>query len=102
MEKIIKFMKSLTEKERDKKKIELEKLKKGEFKDLNIKKLKGYENIFRLKKGQIRIVYKKEENSKIELIFIVRRTDRTYKNLQWCLLDEIRTFFDENPEDFEF
>jgi mRNA-degrading endonuclease RelE of RelBE toxin-antitoxin system len=45
---------------------------------LDIKKLKGRDDIFRVRKGDIRIMYRFEKE-KIFLLSIERRNDNTYK-----------------------
>lgn len=46
--------------------------------NLDIKKLKGHQNIFRVRKGKIRIVFSKDKND-IFIITIERRREQTYK-----------------------
>lgn len=45
---------------------------------LDIKKLKGYQNIFRLRKGKIRIIFAKDKKE-ILILAIERRNERTYR-----------------------
>ena len=45
---------------------------------LDIKKLKGYQNIFRLRKGKLRIIFIKN-NKYIRIINIEHRKETTYK-----------------------
>ena len=45
--------------------------------DLDIKKLKGYHDIFRLRKGDIRIIYQ-IINKKIYILNIANRKETTY------------------------
>jgi len=45
---------------------------------LNIKKLKGYQDIFRLRKGKIRIIFTKIGKN-IRIINIERRKESTYR-----------------------
>ena len=79
MDKIIKFLKKLTSKELDIVLDLLEKVKKREIAGLNIKKLKGYENIFRVRKGSIRILYRIDSHGNYHIIDIERRNEQTYK-----------------------
>jgi mRNA-degrading endonuclease RelE of RelBE toxin-antitoxin system len=44
----------------------------------DVKKLKGHENIFRIRKGKIRIIFSKEKRE-ILILAIERRSDTTYK-----------------------
>ena len=46
--------------------------------NLDIKKLKGYQDIFRLRKGKLRIIFIKTGKS-ISIINIERRKETTYK-----------------------
>ncbi|MEK7087267.1 MAG: hypothetical protein AAB648_01715 [Patescibacteria group bacterium] len=45
---------------------------------LDIKKLQGYEDIFRLRKGKLRIIFYKHKSS-ISIINMERRNDKTYR-----------------------
>jgi len=48
------------------------------WRNLNIKKLKGYQDIFRVRKGKIRIIFSKNKKE-IYIISIERRCENTYK-----------------------
>lgn len=48
------------------------------WESLDIKKLKGYQNIFRLRKGDTRIIFSKEKKD-IFILAIDRRSESTYK-----------------------
>jgi mRNA-degrading endonuclease RelE of RelBE toxin-antitoxin system len=58
----------------------LEVLSSESTKGLDIKKLKGRDDIYRVRKGQFRIIYRKYKN-KIYLLAIERRNERTYKDI---------------------
>lgn len=45
--------------------------------DLDVKKLKGYKNIFRVRKGTVRIIFR-VTNNQIYILAIERRYDTTY------------------------
>ena len=45
---------------------------------LDIKKLKGYQNVFRVRKGNLRIIFLKEQK-RIFIMSIDRRNEKTYK-----------------------
>jgi mRNA interferase RelE/StbE len=47
------------------------------WKNLDIKKLKGYEDVFRVRKGKIRIIFSKNKKE-INIISIERRCEDTY------------------------
>jgi len=78
MDKISKALKKFSSKENKLVKLILEKIKKSDFKDLKIKKLKARQNIYRIRKGNIRIIYR-TENKKIIILTIEKRSDKTYK-----------------------
>ncbi len=78
VDKIQKALNRFTKKNKDQIQNILVNLKKGENKNYDIKKLKGYSNIFRLRKGKIRIIYRILEGNKIQLITIEKRSDTTY------------------------
>lgn len=76
---IDKELDKFSEKEREWARESIEKLLSGQTGGLNIKKLKGRNDIFRIRKGNIRIIYRKEG----EVIFILaieRRKEGTYKD----------------------
>jgi len=81
MDRIAKFLNKLNQKERNTVKDILEKIKKGDIANLDIKKLKGESDYFRARKGEIRIIYKIGENGETTLLSIERRNDNTYKFL---------------------
>ena len=78
MAKIEKFLRRLSFGERRIAKDTLVKLLSGEFHGLDIKKIKGYKNLYRIRKGNLRIVFYQEEDIR-EIVFIGRRGDSTYE-----------------------
>ncbi len=78
MEKVSKALGRLTVKEREKVKEILVRLKNGQSGGLDLKKLKGREDIFRIRKGKLRIIYRIDKNSSIFILTIERRNDKTY------------------------
>jgi mRNA-degrading endonuclease RelE of RelBE toxin-antitoxin system len=79
-DKIQKLLKKLKPKELEIVKLLLLRLKLNDTEGLDIKQLKGHSELFRVRKGQIRIVYKNLEN-KILVVRIDRRNEKTYKDL---------------------
>ncbi|MBU1164232.1 hypothetical protein KKA15_01545 [Patescibacteria group bacterium] len=79
MDKIKKALNRLSSKERRQVKNILEKLYKNETKNFDIKKLKGRNDIFRIRKGKIRIIYRLDLNEKIFILTIEKRNETTYK-----------------------
>ncbi len=79
VDKIEKALKKLTEKQKKKYKAILFKVIKGEFGGLDIKKLKGRNNIYRVRSGQMRITYQMRKDGSTKVLEFVRRSDNTYK-----------------------
>ncbi len=80
MDKINKALKKLNKKEKITIKEILINIENENTKNLDIKKLKSRDDIFRVRKGRIRIIFhKKKEN--ISILSIEKRTDQTYKDL---------------------
>ncbi|MEX0877433.1 MAG: hypothetical protein WDZ40_01055 [Candidatus Spechtbacterales bacterium] len=58
----------------------IEKIISLDWRDLDVKKLKGHNSLFRVRKGQFRIIFIKT-NDNISILAIERRNDNTYKNI---------------------
>ena len=54
-----------------------EKVKAKDFAGLDIKKLSGYEDLFRIRKGKFRIIFQITQNN-AKIFSIDRRSDTTY------------------------
>lgn len=78
MDKINKALKKLTIKEKTTVKTMLIKINSHDFTGFDIKKLKGRQDIYRVRKGKIRIIYKIDNSKKISILTIERRNDNTY------------------------
>ncbi len=78
MDAIEKALAKLTEKERGWIRELLLQLSSGTTRGLDSKKLKGRDDIFRVRKGDIRIIYRKD-SSGIFILSIERRNEGTYK-----------------------
>lgn len=79
MDKIKKLLKKLGLQERRKLKGMLAHLDKGDIAGFDIKKLKGRRNIFRIRKGNLRIIFYKKDNS-IKILAVERRASKTYRS----------------------
>ncbi len=79
MDRIEKLLNKLDNKEGKKLKTILVQIKKGDFKELDLKKLKGRGDIYRVRKGSIRIIFRKLKNQSIKILTIERRGSKTYK-----------------------
>lgn len=78
MDKIEKALARLTVAEKTRVKKALEALLGGKMAGLDVKKLKGHSDIFRLRVGNLRIIYQKK-GEKVFILAIARRNEKTYK-----------------------
>ena len=78
MDKLTKFLKKLSEKEAGFVFGILKKIYKNE-KNLDIKKLKGHSNVYRVRTGGLRILFRKKGDD-VQVFEITRRNEDTYKN----------------------
>lgn len=81
MDKIQKALQKLSGKERKRIKEVLVRLENKNFEGLQIRKLKGYSDVFRIRKGDIRIIYRTSETSEIFILATERRSEKTYRNV---------------------
>jgi mRNA-degrading endonuclease RelE of RelBE toxin-antitoxin system len=78
-DKISKELAKLTAKEKETLKIILLQLKQNELRGLNVSKLKGQTDIYRVKKGRLRIIYQ-QTDTQLKVLAIERRFEKTYRN----------------------
>jgi len=78
MDKIKKLLKKLELKEKRGLKKILSQIKIGNLKNLDLKRLKGKKDVFRVRKGSLRIIFYKIKNS-IKILTIERRSSKTYR-----------------------
>jgi mRNA-degrading endonuclease RelE of RelBE toxin-antitoxin system len=79
-DKILKFLRKLSIKERDQVELAIMRLRAGDVEGLNIKRLVGMDDTFRLRAGRIRVVYT-GQGLDVRVIKIAFRDDATYKGL---------------------
>lgn len=79
MDRISKTLKKLSLNEKKKIQEILLKLKNNSLDGFEVKKLKGYGDIFRIRKGKARIIYRVDKSGAIFVLAIERRSDNTYK-----------------------
>jgi mRNA-degrading endonuclease RelE of RelBE toxin-antitoxin system len=79
MDKITKLLKKLSAKERGHLEEVLAMLISGDSSSLDIKKLKGVNDIYRLRTGDLRVIFQKQ-GKKIRILEVSRRDENTYKN----------------------
>ncbi|OGE81883.1 MAG: hypothetical protein A3H72_00350 [Candidatus Doudnabacteria bacterium RIFCSPLOWO2_02_FULL_48_8] len=78
MDKVQKALNRLSDKEKQQIKNILHRLQKHETLGLDLQKLKGQINIFRVRKGDLRIIYRQTEKG-IFILAIERRSEKTYR-----------------------
>ncbi|OGY89955.1 MAG: hypothetical protein A3B30_03890 [Candidatus Komeilibacteria bacterium RIFCSPLOWO2_01_FULL_52_15] len=78
MDKIKKALRKLDAKEQKLVREALILLKAGQYDTLDLKKLKGRDDIYRIRKGSIRIIFRKDRAGKIYILAIERRSNTTY------------------------
>ena len=81
MNKVTKALQNLSSKEKEIIKSILLKIKSNSLSRLDLKKLKNCDNIFRIRKGKLRIIFKKQDDGQYFILTIERRSDKTYNNL---------------------
>lgn len=80
VDKITKALNKFTKKEKEVVKILLLKINERNIAGLDLKKLKGRSDIFRVRKGKIRIIYR-IDGQQIYLLAIERRKENTYNGI---------------------
>lgn len=78
MDKIKKALKNLLASDRKIIKDILLKIQFGNWEFLDIKKLKNNDDIFRVRKGKMRIIFKSDKNGNIKILAVEKRSDTTY------------------------
>jgi mRNA-degrading endonuclease RelE of RelBE toxin-antitoxin system len=78
MDKIGKLLKKLLPKERERLEEVLTMLISGKVSSLNIKKLKGANEIYRVRVGSLRIIFQKQHKD-IRILEVSRRDENTYE-----------------------
>ncbi|MFA4942995.1 MAG: hypothetical protein WC564_05160 [Patescibacteria group bacterium] len=80
MDKITKALQNLSSKERLLIKSILLKIGDNSLSGFDLKKLKNCDNIFRIRKGSLRIIFKKQSDGQYFILAIERRSDTTYNS----------------------
>jgi mRNA-degrading endonuclease RelE of RelBE toxin-antitoxin system len=79
-DKIKKLLAKLSKQERELVKLLILRVKLNDTLGLDIKQLKGHKDLFRVRKGRIRVVYRKSPGTFL-ILRIDRRNEKTYKDL---------------------
>lgn len=78
-DKISKELAKFSSKERQLVRAILLQLKQNNLQGLHVTKLKGHPDIFRVRKGRLRIIYQQNADS-IKILAIERRSEKTYRD----------------------
>lgn len=81
VDKITKFLKKLNRKDLEKVNQYIEHLLVRDFSGYDIRKLTSYENIFRMKRGRIRIIYHDDNKNEIRILKVSFRDEATYQDI---------------------
>ena len=79
MEKIKKFLLKISRDERLKIENIIRRILSGKIKGLDVKKLKGFEDVYRIRTGKNRIIFRRTKG-RVNILDISQRADKTYKN----------------------
>lgn len=79
-DKITKFLRKLAKKDREQLEVLLMRLKAGDTGGLDVKHLAGLEDMFRVRQGRTRVIYRNDKKS-IRILKISYRDEKTYKGL---------------------
>jgi mRNA-degrading endonuclease RelE of RelBE toxin-antitoxin system len=79
MDKISKQLDKLTDKEKHKLLELLNSIKQGKVSGLDLKKLKDRQDLFRVRKGDFRIIFRISETHQVYILALERRSEDTYK-----------------------
>ena len=80
VDRIQKSLRKLSQKERVQLGDIIQRIRNNQMKDLDIKKLHGREDIFRVRKGAIRVIFQRGSSGETQIIAVERRSDVTYND----------------------
>lgn len=78
VDRIQKLLNTLRDKEKQQILMILEDVAQGKIMNYDLKKLKGHEDVYRIRKGKWRIIFYKRATRKTTVLVIERRGDTTY------------------------
>ncbi len=81
MDRIEKALQKLSKKERTKLKEILHRIVIGDIVHMDVVKLKGRDDIYRVRKGDLRVMYRQDKGGAISILAIERRSDTTYNRI---------------------
>ena len=81
VDRIEKVLRTLSQKERQEIEALLTRIKRRDIASLDVKKLKGYHDTYRVRKGTFRVIFHIASEDDVRIIAVERRSDTTYTNL---------------------
>lgn len=78
-DRITKALNKLSSKERSALKSILNLIKVNKLQGLDLKKLKGHDDIFRVRKGNMRVIFRKQDTT-THILTVERRNENTYQD----------------------
>ena len=78
MDKFEKALRKLSEKEKDWVKEIVARIVSNDWAGLNVEKLGGYEDTFRVRKGDIRIIFRRDHDGRFFILKVARKSEKTY------------------------
>jgi len=79
-DKITKLLSKLSKNDLSRLKLAISKILSSKYEDLDIKVLKSHKDIFRVRVGNYRIIFRISSKQEPEIISISRRNEKTYKD----------------------
>ncbi len=80
MDKIVKAINKLSAKEKAEIKKVLERIRSNSLSGFDLKKLKNSLDIYRIRRGKLRIIFQVKKSGEIMVLAVERRSDNTYNN----------------------
>lgn len=80
-DRISKVLDRLTDKEREAIQEILQKIARGDFEGCDVKKLQGLPDVYRVRKGTWRIIFRMSHPDDVRILAVERRSDTTYRAL---------------------
>lgn len=80
MNEIEKMLQKFTDEESELYKIIIQKLEEHDIVGLDIKKLRGYADIYRVRKRKVRVIFKYGDDGHVKVLTLDRRSENTYRN----------------------
>ncbi len=78
VDRITKALRKLSDKESRSLQRLLRQIKAGDVGGLDVRKLKGHRDIYRVRRGRMRVIYRMDRNGTVSILTVEHRTDTTY------------------------